>query len=48
MTVADRAEFEDLDEDMAALREAVRRFATDRIAPRAAEIDRSDTFPRDL
>jgi isovaleryl-CoA dehydrogenase len=30
------------------LRESVRGFATDRIAPRADEIDRSNTFPRDL
>jgi isovaleryl-CoA dehydrogenase len=37
-----------LPEDLMALREAVRRFATERIAPRAAEIDRSDVFPRDL
>ncbi|HXQ31197.1 MAG TPA: acyl-CoA dehydrogenase family protein [Steroidobacteraceae bacterium] len=37
-----------LDEDLAALRHAVQRFAAERIAPRAAEIDRSDTFPRDL
>jgi len=48
MAGPDRHEFEDLDEDMAALREAVRRFASERIAPRAAAIDRSDTFPRDL
>jgi isovaleryl-CoA dehydrogenase len=38
----------DLDEDLTALRQAVRRFAQDRIAPRAAEIDRTDQFPRDL
>ena len=30
------------------LRESVRAFAADRIAPRADEIDRSNTFPRDL
>jgi isovaleryl-CoA dehydrogenase len=38
----------DLTEDLVALRQAVRRFATDRIAPLAAEIDRSDRFPREL
>src|ERR1700751_3938710 len=31
-----------------ALRESVRRFAEDRIAPRAAEIDRTNSFPRAL
>ena len=35
-------------EDLDLLRETVRSFATDRIAPRAAEIDRSNAFPRDL
>ena len=30
------------------VREQVRRFAQERIAPRAAEIDRSNRFPRDL
>src|SRR5438477_3463234 len=30
------------------LRESVRDFAGDKIAPRADEIDRSNTFPRDL
>ena len=37
-----------LDEDHRTLREAVRRFAADKIAPRAAAIDREDRFPRDL
>lgn len=37
-----------LGEDIAALREAVRDFAQAEIAPRAAEIDRSDRFPMDL
>ena len=35
-------------EDIAALREAVQQFAQDQIAPRAAEIDRTDQFPMDL
>ena len=30
------------------LRETVRAFSENEIAPRAAEVDRSDTFPRDL
>ena len=38
----------DLGEDIAQLREAAHRFAQDRIAPRAAEIDRENQFPRDL
>ncbi|MET0257281.1 MAG: isovaleryl-CoA dehydrogenase [Methylobacterium sp.] len=37
-----------LGEDIAALRETVRRFATERIAPLAAEIDRSNEFPGHL
>jgi len=37
-----------LDEDLVALRHAVRRFAQERIAPRAATLDREDAFPRDL
>jgi isovaleryl-CoA dehydrogenase len=36
-----------LGEDIDALRDAVRDFAQDQIAPRAAEIDRSDQFPMD-
>src|SRR5579859_3335724 len=38
----------DLGEDCDLLRDTVRSFAADRIAPRAAEIDRSNEFPRDL
>ncbi|CCV05924.1 Isovaleryl-CoA dehydrogenase, mitochondrial [Mesorhizobium metallidurans STM 2683] len=37
-----------LDEDIEALRDLVRRFAQDRIAPVAAEIDRSNEFPAHL
>ena len=35
-------------EDLDLLRETVRSFASDRIAPRAAEIDEKNEFPRDL
>ncbi|HEY2133008.1 MAG TPA: isovaleryl-CoA dehydrogenase [Acetobacteraceae bacterium] len=38
----------DLGEDIDMLRDTVRRFAADEIAPRAAEIDRSNDFPADL
>src|SRR5215831_9356884 len=38
----------DLGDDINALREAVTDFAQSEIAPRAAEIDRSDQFPMDL
>ena len=38
----------DLGEDADMLRETVARFAQDKIAPRADEIDRTNTFPRDL
>ncbi len=38
----------DLGQDIDALRDAVRTFAEGEIAPRAAEIDRSDQFPMDL
>jgi isovaleryl-CoA dehydrogenase len=37
-----------LGEDVEALREMVRRFASGEIAPRAAAIDRENTFPADL
>lgn len=37
-----------LDEDIEALRDLVRRFAQDKIAPIAAEIDRSNDFPAHL
>jgi isovaleryl-CoA dehydrogenase len=37
-----------LGEDIGLLRETVRAFANDRIAPRAAEIDEKNEFPRDL
>ena len=37
-----------LGEDINALRDAVREFAQGEIAPRAADIDRSDQFPMDL
>jgi len=37
-----------LGEDIDMLRESVRGFANDRIAPRAADIDASNKFPRDL
>jgi isovaleryl-CoA dehydrogenase len=37
-----------LGETLDAVREQVRRFARERIAPRAAEIDRVNEFPRDL
>jgi isovaleryl-CoA dehydrogenase len=38
----------DLGEDVDALRASVRRFARERVAPRAAAIDRDNDFPRDL
>jgi isovaleryl-CoA dehydrogenase len=37
-----------LGEDIEALRETVRRFASERIAPRAADIDRDNSFPAPL
>src|ERR1700732_3511579 len=38
----------DLGADVEALRDTVRDFASDEIAPLAAEIDKTDKFPRDL
>ena len=38
----------DLGDDIALLREALQQFVAKEIAPRAAEIDRSDQFPMDL
>jgi len=38
----------DLGEDLDMLRDAVRNFAQAEIAPRAADVDRSDQFPMDL
>jgi isovaleryl-CoA dehydrogenase len=37
-----------LGEDLALLREQVRRFATERVAPLAAQVDETDQFPREL
>jgi isovaleryl-CoA dehydrogenase len=37
-----------LSEELEEIRRQVRRFAAERIAPRAAQIDRSNEFPRDL
>ncbi len=37
-----------LGEDIDALRDAVRAFCTKHVGPRAAEIDQTNTFPRDL
>jgi len=37
-----------LPEELEEIRQQVRRFAAERIAPRAADIDRSNEFPRDL
>ena len=37
-----------LPDELQELQQHVRRFASERIAPRAAEIDRSNDFPRDL
>ncbi|HEX5794225.1 MAG TPA: acyl-CoA dehydrogenase family protein, partial [Geminicoccaceae bacterium] len=37
-----------LGDEILALREVVQRFAKERIAPLAAEIDRTNRFPREL
>lgn len=37
-----------LGDDIEALRESVRRFASERIAPQAADIDRTNSFPMPL
>ncbi|HKJ60860.1 MAG TPA: acyl-CoA dehydrogenase family protein, partial [Hyphomicrobiales bacterium] len=37
-----------LGDDVEALRDSVKRFSQDRIAPRAAAIDADNAFPRDL
>ena len=38
----------DLGEAADAIRDTTRRFSDERIAPRAAEIDRTNSFPREL
>ena len=49
MSVFDRCDFDfGLGEELDEVRNQVRRFARERIAPRAEEIDRTNEFPRDL
>src|SRR6478609_1557867 len=49
MSLFDRCDFDfGLGEELDEVRSQVRRFARERIAPRAADIDRSNEFPRDL
>jgi isovaleryl-CoA dehydrogenase len=49
MSTFDRCDFDfGLGEELDEVRVQVRRFARERIAPRAEEIDRSNEFPRDL
>jgi isovaleryl-CoA dehydrogenase len=49
MSVFDRCDFDfGLGPELDEVRNQVRRFARERIAPRAEEIDRSNEFPRDL
>ncbi|HEX6637871.1 MAG TPA: isovaleryl-CoA dehydrogenase [Steroidobacteraceae bacterium] len=49
MSLFDRCDFDfGLGEELDEVRNQVRRFARERIAPRAEEIDRTNEFPRDL
>src|SRR3954452_18675308 len=49
MSTLDRCDFDfGLGEELDEVRTQVRRFARERIAPRAEEIDRTNEFPRDL
>jgi isovaleryl-CoA dehydrogenase len=49
MSVFDRCDFDfGLGEELDEVRNQVRRFAREKIAPRAEEIDRGNEFPRDL
>jgi isovaleryl-CoA dehydrogenase len=49
MSLFDRCDFDfGLGEELDEVRNQVRRFSRERIAPRAEEIDRSNEFPRDL
>jgi len=49
MSTLDRCDFDfGLGEELDEVRAQVRRFARERIAPRAEHIDRSNEFPRDL
>ncbi len=49
MSLFDRCDFDfGLGEELDEVRNQARRFARERIAPRAEEIDRSNEFPRDL
>src|SRR5689334_2037667 len=49
MSTFDRCDFDfGLGEELDAVRDQVRRFSRERIAPRAEEIDRTNEFPRDL
>ncbi len=49
MSIFDRCDFDfGLGEELDEVRNQVRRFARERIAPVASEIDRSNEFPRDL